>query len=465
MKDKIDGDNFIFPPIGVRLTRSQLQKLTMDLPHLCLNNQITYDQNKKGSKVDYTISKGNDVNEYNQSSLNVLLNKVHIQKTGKNNLETDETIMPEKTKRVQYSKRRYDYLIKTNSLMCDETVSLLICWIDIMKERSKHHRLHFVSSTATKVLIDQYKRYELCQDKGIGPEIIDERKTTIDKFSRIMSCDEDKKNKSDCIFMIVHVNKNHWCLLCLLNLRTIQTNFIDFETLKKNQMSTVDSDGKSFSEYKPPCIFIFDSLFSKESEDVKNLVEGLRFWLTNDEKINPNMYQFTGSLNLPATMIYSEQQKDGCSCGYFVIRNIIGMVISFDDIFPIEIKDLVDKTNPKKYKESIKDIFKRESMKKIRKINQQKSMMFTHDSVATILRQEVKSLIDRLIDLNNYCKVIRKNSRKPNQNNVDEKTAIISLVESIQSFSLNKKITRDSDQQNSEKQYVANTLYEFQNFF
>ena len=84
----------------------------MDLPHLCLNNQTTYVENKKEHDGKYTITKGNYVNEYTKSSLNVLTKKAYIQKSGKDKLKNNGTRMPVETKQIQYSKRQYDDLIK-----------------------------------------------------------------------------------------------------------------------------------------------------------------------------------------------------------------------------------------------------------------------------------------------------------------------------------------------------------------
>jgi len=61
-----------------------------------------------------------------------------------------------------------------------------------------------------------------------------EMKNTIEKFRRTLKFHKKKINDSDCIFMVVNIPKQHWCLVCLCNLRTIQTNFIDFEDLHNN---------------------------------------------------------------------------------------------------------------------------------------------------------------------------------------------------------------------------------------
>ena len=53
--------------------------------------------------------------------------------------------------------------------MCNKTILLLLTWIDTIKDKKQRHRLHFVSSIATKVLINQYRQYKFCVDKGITP--------------------------------------------------------------------------------------------------------------------------------------------------------------------------------------------------------------------------------------------------------------------------------------------------------
>ena len=95
------------------------------------------------------------------------------------------------------------------------------------------------------------------------------------------------------------------------------------------------------------------------------LIEGFRLWLTNDREINPKGYTFSET-NLPATIVDSTHQKDGSSCGYFAIRNLIGMLVSYDSIFPIRIKDTTRKTgNIKKYRSNLHTIFKKNVSKRM----------------------------------------------------------------------------------------------------
>lgn len=462
MQDKT-GVYLSFPPTGVRLSRIEYQALTMDLPHLCLKEKTTYNEKKEGDETKYTIIKGNGVKEYTKSSLDdVMKTKVYWPELDREKYK-NITKFPEEPKQYQYHYKKYNDLIKSDSWMCDETVSLLLNWFETIKDKEKHHRLHFVSSIATDVLINRYRQYKSSIGKASGDEIKDEKNATVEKFRRVLKCDQSKINDSDCIFMVVNIKNNHWCLVCLLNLRTISSNFIDFEDSNGNQILPEGPDANSFQEYNPPCISIFHSMYkSSGSECVDTLIESIRFWLSNDPKINPNWYSFS-SFNLPSTAILTEQQKDGSSCGFFAIRNIIGMFVSFESIFPIQMKDLVKNTNPQKYKNSISSIFRKESMKKVRIINSQKSMMFTNHSVAVILRDEVRLLIERLRDIYLYCKKIKKEKMKPLHNKIDETTSIISFVNSIQSINLNSKLTRDNNQINIEKNIMKTWLMIFNN--
>ena len=76
---------------------------------------------------------------------------------------------------------------------------------------------------------------------------------------------------------------------------------------------------EEFSNYAPPCMIVLDSMASSDgklSNDTESLVDTFRFWLTHDQKINPNGYGFSPN-NLPVTMIESVQPTNGSSCDYF----------------------------------------------------------------------------------------------------------------------------------------------------
>ena len=455
---------FSFPPTGIGISSSEYRNLTLDLPHLCLNTKPKY-QVVSGDETKYTIVKGDNVKQYSKSSLDIFKNKDYRPEFDYNKWK-QTTKLPEETKQVKYHKANYIDLIKPNSWMCDETVSILVNWIECIKDDESQKRLHVVSSIATQVLINRFRQYQLNCNASSEDQNLDEMKATVDKFRRVLRIHQNQTKESDCIFMIVNIPNQHWCLVCLCNLRTIETNFIDFEDSDEKQKSSEGLNEEDFLEYSPPCILIFDSMCKtgKAEECVETLISGLRFWLTNDRTINPNGYKFS-SQNLPATVIQTIQQKDGSSCGYFAIRNIIGMFISSKEIFPIHIKDLVKSTNQQKFKKSIHAIFKKGGIKKVSVINNQRSMMYTHDSVAEALRGEIRMLFERLRDIYVYCKGLRNTIIQAVKKKVDETTSIKSIVNSIESIKLNSKVNRDNIMINIEKKYNEEMARDAQHFF
>ena len=126
-------------------------------------------------------------------------------------------------------------------------------------------------------------------------------------------------------------------------MKTINSNFIDLDGIETEGNTEIDIDDEAFDNYALPCILVFDSMSQGTiTNQTLSLIEGFRLWLTNDKDINPKGYTFSET-NLPATIVESTQQQDGSSCGYFAIRNIIGMLVSYDSIFPIRIKDTTRK--------------------------------------------------------------------------------------------------------------------------
>ena len=159
-----------------------------------------------------------------------------------------------------------------------------------------------------------------------------------------------------------NIPRFHWNLVCLCNLNTVEKGFIDFEG-KENNAEENSFDGE-FTEYQPPCIFVFDSMCKGEIDPTTmSLINEIRYWLTYDEAINPKKYSFS-SMNLPVTVVPSVQQDDSNSCGFFSLRNIFGLLISYGNIFPIKISHLAKETKSiGAYKTNFKDIFKENTPK------------------------------------------------------------------------------------------------------
>ena len=116
--------------------------------------------------------------------------------------------------------------------------------------------------------------------------------TEVKKIRSYLKFKDNKLNNSECLFIVNNISNEHWNLVCLCNLRTITipNNFMDMT--KDDGINTFTrTDGTAnqpFREYRPPCILVFDSLYSSPPVDSKTqeLIDALRFWLTNDKEIN-----------------------------------------------------------------------------------------------------------------------------------------------------------------------------------
>ena len=123
----------------------------------------------------------------------------------------------------------------------------------------------------------------------------------------------------------------------------------------------------------------------------------MRFWLTNDKEINPSSIEF-GNLNLPVFQVGCPAQTDSDSCGYFVIRDIIGLISISGIIFPIEMQDIIQEPDLKsKYIYYLSQTLPAvDRVKKMKKIDTKQIMRYSPESVQVDLRQEVKILFERL---------------------------------------------------------------------
>ena len=143
-----------FPPTGIGISRDEYRSLTMDLPHLCLNTQPTF-QVVSENEMKYTIVKDKDVNQYSKASLEIFKTKYYRSEFDNDKWEK-VTKLPKETKQFEYHNKNYSDLIKPDNWMCDETVSLLVNWIESIKDDESQKRLHVVSSLATQVIINRF---------------------------------------------------------------------------------------------------------------------------------------------------------------------------------------------------------------------------------------------------------------------------------------------------------------------
>ena len=131
---------------------------------------------------------------------------------------------------------------------------------------------------------------------------------------------------STLFFFPNNANENHWYLFILCNLRQIQKE-----------------DGDPFDKLTSYCeiqfILLLDSLPGIEIFDETDFFcEMLRFYITNIKDMNPTKINFNKK-NLPLFRVKVPQQTDHISCGYYVLRNMIGLSVSKEQVFQILVKD------------------------------------------------------------------------------------------------------------------------------
>ena len=82
------------------------------------------------------------------------------------------------------------------------------------------------------------------------------------------------------------------------------------------------------SKYEIPCISLLDSLPGIEIFDETDFFcEMLRFNITNNKAMNPKNIKFNNK-NIPLFRVKVPEQTDDISCGYYVLRNMIGIYVS-----------------------------------------------------------------------------------------------------------------------------------------
>jgi len=455
IKPQISATHITFPPKECGITMEEYRNITLDLPHLSLDPNTTYEAVNDSRNFD--IIKGNNVKPFDSSSFQELVKKYH-DPSGDEKSDIG---------RCEYSLLNYQRLLKNDSWMCDETVSLLTKWIECVKDDNSEKRIVLVQSTSATVLVSHYKRFVEFWDGNIEKANKEDFTETLDHIRRTLKFERNDISNSDCIFITSNVGKLHWNLVCVCNLRTINKDFIDFENPIDEKDTSKYMNEEEFSNYAPPCIIVLDSMASSDGKlpnDTESLAETFRFWLTHDQKINSNGYKFSSN-NLPVTMIESIQQSDTSSCGYFDIRNIIGLLLSSENIFPIRIKDLVKRNmNKQKYREIIHSIFPKNKIKKMKSISNKKSMQYTEDSVQNVFREEVRVLIDRLRKLHIYMTSHVLHAKLKLKNEIQSIKKIKSLINGSD-IKIKESINKDNVQMNSEKDEYATRLKECHEFF
>ena len=365
---------------------SEYLTFTLDLPHLGFAATLKGDENGKNYHLVPSNSASIDMEAISESILSII-----------------ETPHHPKSKGWPFTRGDFKKLIK-NPKMHDGALNVLIKWIHFMKAKDSDF-LSILSNSNSELIRNSYAIYcKHLQNNDLGKDSQDNHlNTEVKKIRSYLKFKDNKLNNSECLFIVNNISNEHWNLVCLCNLRTITipNNFMDMT--KDDGINTFTrTDGTAnqpFREYRPPCILVFDSLYSSPPVDSKTqeLIDALRFWLTNDKEINPSSIEF-GNLNLPVFQIGCPAQTDSDSCGYFVIRNIIGLISISDIIFPIEMQDIIQEPDLKsKYIYYLSQTLPAvDRVKKMKKIDTKQIMRYSPESVQVDLRQEVKILFERL---------------------------------------------------------------------
>ena len=91
------------------------------------------------------------------------------------------------------------------------------------------------------------------------------------------------------------------------------------------------------SKYEILCYRLLDSLPIREMiGDTYLFCEMLRFYTTNNKDMNPESIDYNKNLRLFKVKV--PEQTDDISCFYYVLRNMIGIALSKDNVFPIMVK-------------------------------------------------------------------------------------------------------------------------------
>ena len=110
--------------------------------------------------------------------------------------------------------------------------------------------------------------------------------------------------------------------------------------------------------------------------------------------MNPTNIKFNNK-NLPLIRVKVPKQTDDISCGYYVLRNMIGISVSKEQVFPILVKDFTggDRTCDE-YKAYFGKVTLTDNHLKD-KITRKKTMRYSPESPKIELRPQIKTLFQR----------------------------------------------------------------------
>ena len=127
----------------------------------------------------------------------------------------------------------------------------------------------------------------------------------------------------------------------------------------------------------------------------------LRFNISNNKANKPKNIQFNNK-NLPLFRVKVPKQTDNISCGYYVLRNMIGISVSKEQVFPIVVEDFTcgDHTCDE-YKTYFSNLPSTDYYLK-HKITRKKTMRYSAESPEIDLRPQILTLFVRLATIHRH---------------------------------------------------------------
>ena len=379
---------------------SELVSIAVDLPHLNFTSNIVGIPKMRNKFQFENQSHGSELNISN------VVKKIL------------DTVRTKNFPRIRgYPFTRHDNAsLARNPWMLDTTADLIITWINCIENKgySPYRILSACIVTLAREAWKSLKRLEPEDDKDKAKSYIYiyHVRETANSISRWFKTKPHYLYENLCLFLVNNISNTHWNLIMVCNLKTIfsltKKGNPDELHLPEDDQSPEDEESKKFefSEFAPPFIILSDSMHTEGStnisSDTENVINMLRFWLSHDISINPSSIEFNQN-NLPVFILKSTKQTDVNSCGYFVFRNIIGILRARKHIFPIQIKHLFKNvTNKEGYFKYIKRKKGIEN-RRISIIEHKHIMLYTAESVQVDFRQEVLTLIDRMKVMYDKC--------------------------------------------------------------
>ena len=224
-----------------------------------------------------------------------------------------------------------------DSWMKDSTVQILTKWFNIVTKRFSKKCCVRSGWTTTTIIshFDSYMKTKISHESEIEKKLLNQFLLQTDRCFKF-----DKNDLPDCVFMVQHL-EDHWILVCICNIKTLNDDFVDVNKNNWSARNEFKGPGKKFSEYTIPCFLVFDSFGKRQllKPESEQLLNALRFWLSKNKSMNPQGIALN-EVNMPCFHVECSQQQNVNDCGYFVFRNMIGMIYDQQKIFPIKMKHI-----------------------------------------------------------------------------------------------------------------------------